>query len=416
MNLKRKMTVLLKKAIWLLVWVTLSCGWPVSAQLLHTSGDLTTNDVAPRSFKFKADAGKIVVQISVNTRPGTVDFAIRSPVGGFLGQQRAGVATINNWGLTVTNGGDCELVVTPHQTAGRWDVRINQVPPVGALYKQILSGALMITVAGVAVFACWLRTRVQWRWFWAGAGIWTVGVLLKSAVALPLNPIFCGDGQPLAGLKLCIGSVYCGLITGIFEIGVTLAAALVWRRLAASPARAVAVGLGAGAFEALLMGLAASVGSWVAIATGRTDLVLNSLSGIVAHTPLLWLAGPVERVIVILTHTAARVLVLRAVAGRRWLGFWAGFGWLSGLDLVGGAGLLTVMVASGSGWLLELMLLPFGVLSLPLIVWAVRHWPSTELKDLGPPAAELPSPQEPARGRRVAAEAGVEMNRRGTAD
>lgn len=33
---------------------------------------------------------------------------------------------------------------------------------------------------------------------------------------------------------------------GIFEIGVTLAAALVWRRLAANPTWAVAVGLGAG--------------------------------------------------------------------------------------------------------------------------------------------------------------------------
>lgn len=246
-------------------------------------------------------------------------------------------------------------------------------------------------VALGAVFACWWRTRVQWRWFWAGAGIWTVGVLLKSAVALPLNPIFCGKGESLAGLKLCIGLVYCGLMTGIFEIGVTLAAALIWRRLAADPSRAVAVGLGAGAFEALLVGLAASVGSLVAIATGQTDAMLNDIAGVVAHTPLLWLAGPVERVIAILAHTAARVLVLRAVAGRRWLGFWAGFGWLCGLDLVGGAGLLTGMVTSGSAWLLELMILPFGMLSVPLILWAVRRWPGTGLKDPGPPATESPA-------------------------
>ena len=34
-------------------------------------------------------------------------------------------------------------------------------------------------------------------------------------------------------------------------------AALIWRCLAANPARAVAVGLGAGAFEAVLLGLGA---------------------------------------------------------------------------------------------------------------------------------------------------------------
>ena len=156
-----------------------------------------------------------------------------------------------------------------------------------------------------------------------------------------------------------------------------MAAALVWRRLAANPARAVAVGLGAGAFEALLLGLTGSVGSLVVMATGQTDLALNSLAG-VAQTPLLWLTGPFERVIAILAHTAARVLVLRAVAGRRWLGFCAGFGWLSGMDLLAGVGWLTGMVTSASLWLVELMILPFGVLSLPLILSAVRRWPVAE--------------------------------------
>jgi uncharacterized membrane protein YhfC len=306
---------IMKKPVWLpAAFVLLFC-FSAAAQLLDTKGDLTTNEVAPRSFKFKSEAGTILVQ--------------------------------------------------------------SQVPSLGALYGQVVSGALMMLVALAAVLAWWFHSRVQWRWFWAGAGIWTVGVALKFAVALPLNPVLFGKSGHAVGLKLWIGSAYCGLMTGVFEIGITLAAALVWRRLVAEPARAVAIGLGAGAFEALLLGLAACAGSLVALASGQTELMLKSLAGISAHTPLLWLAGPVERVISILAHTASRVLVLRAVAGRRWLGFWAGFGWLSGVDLLAGVALLTGMTTSGSLWLIELMILPFGVLSVPLTRWAVRRWPTT---------------------------------------
>jgi uncharacterized membrane protein YhfC len=367
----------MKKPRWLpAAFVLLFC-LSAAAQLLDTKGDLTTNEVAPRSFKFKSEAGAILVQISVETKPGTVSFEVRSPEGTVLGKQSAGVATINDWSLKLTNRADYELVVTPHETGGHWQARIVQVPSLGTLYRQVVSSALIMLVALGAVLAWWFHSRVQWRWFWAGAGIWTVGVALKFAVALPLNPVFFDKSGHAVGLKLCIGSVYCGLMTGVFEIGVTLAAALVWRRLAAEPARAVAVGLGAGAFEALLLGLASGAGSLSALASGQTELMLKSLAGISAHTPVMWLAGPAERVIAILAHTASRVLVLRAVAGRRWLGFWAGFGWLSGVDLVAGVALLTGMTTSGSLWLIELMILPFGVLSIPLIRWAVRHWPTT---------------------------------------
>jgi len=368
----------LKKATWLLLWLTLSCGFSRPAQILNTNARVTTNDAAPRSFKFKADAGKIVLQVAVDTRPGTVEFQVRSPEGRSLGQQSAGVATMNAWSLTVTNGGECELVVTPDHTAGYWRVRIHQIPPLRALYEQMVSGVIMMVVATAGVFVWWIRNRVQWRWFWAGAGIWTVGVVLKFAVAIPLNSIIFGKSEPATGLMLCFGSVYLGLLTGIFEIGATLAAALLWRRLAAEPARAVAVGLGAGAFEAFLLGLGAALGALVPLAVGQSESVLKALAPIISHTPLWWLAGPVERMIAISGHTAGRVLVLRAVACGRWLGFWAGFAWLSAVDLLAGAALLTGMTVSGSLWRIELMILPFGILSLPLVWWAIRRWPGVK--------------------------------------
>ena len=87
----------MRKPNWLLAAVVLLFCFSAAAQLLDTKGDLTTNEVAPRSFKFKSEAGTILVQISVDTKPGTVSFEVRSPDGTPLGKQSAGVATINGW-------------------------------------------------------------------------------------------------------------------------------------------------------------------------------------------------------------------------------------------------------------------------------------------------------------------------------
>lgn len=366
----------MKEARWLLAALVVLCCCSAHAQLLEVKGECSTNDAAPRSFKFTAASGQIRVRLWVQTSPGDVLFEIRSPEGRVLDKRSAGVATILGWSLSVTNSGDYEFVVTPRRTAGYWQAQIDQVPVLDVLYRQAASGGLMMVVALVAVLIWWWHSRVQWRWFWAGAGIWTVGVALKFAVAIPLNPLFFDKTAHATGLKLVTGSLYCGLMTGIFEIGVTLAAALIWRRLAADPARAVAVGVGAGAFEAFLLGLGAAIGSLAVAASGQAEGGLTNLADISARTPLLWLVGSAERVIAILTHTASRVLVLRAVAGRRWSGFWAGFGWLSAMDLLAGVVLLTGMTTSGSLWFIELMLLPFGLLSIPITIWAIRRWRS----------------------------------------
>ncbi|HWH69047.1 MAG TPA: YhfC family glutamic-type intramembrane protease [Candidatus Sulfotelmatobacter sp.] len=346
-------------------------------QLLDAKGDLTADQSKPLEFPFHCPASKLVIKLRADTQRGTVTFAILAPDGHLLGSQTGGGLSMDAWRLSVTNTGTCKLQVTPHQAAGHWQVRIDQPAPLRLLYGQILAGALMALVALGSVIAWRLFSGAQWRWFWAGAGIWTVGVALKVAVALPLNPLLLGASGPnRTALALTLGSIYCGLMTGIFEIGVTLAAALLWRRLAAEPIRAVAVGVGAGAFEALLLGLAATASPLVTLATSQTDAYLAALSAVSAHTPLPWLASPVERIIAIACHTAARVLVLRAVAGRRWLGFWAGFALLSAVDLVAGLALLSGMAATASTWWIELMILPFGILSLPVTRWAIAHWPS----------------------------------------
>jgi uncharacterized membrane protein YhfC len=373
----------MNKGLWLFGIVAVVASVSASAQLLDTTGDVELGQTNAEERAFTFAGGNLLVNLSVETHPGTVTVDLRAPDGAQLGSQTAGVLTMDRWRLAAAQSGRYTLVVTPHQTAGHWRVRIEALPPKKILYEQLLSSGLMILVA-VASAGWWQRrAQVQWRWFWAGAGIWTVGVALKFAVAVLLNPFFVGTGgrSPRAGLVA--GCLYCGLMTGIFEIGATLAAALIWRPLAAEPKRAVAVGLGAGAFEALLLGLASAVGCLVALAAGQGDQVLESLAGLSATTPLFWLAGPIERVIAIATHTAARVLVLQSVARRGWFGFWAGFTWLSVMDLVAGAALLTGMTKSGSVWWIELMILPLGLLSIPLIQFALPRWPQP-VKEAGP--------------------------------
>jgi uncharacterized membrane protein YhfC len=366
----------MNKAIGLAAIAVVVVSVSVSAQLLDARGEVELGQTNAQSRPFKFGGGKLKIRVSADTHPGTVTFDVRAPNGALSGRQSAGVFTMGKWELEAAQTGTYTLEVTPHETAGHWQARIDGLPPIRILYQQILSGGLMMLVA-VGGIGWWRRrTGMQWRWFWAGAGIWTVGVALKFAVAIPLNPILIGSAGHPPRMGLFVGSVYSGLMTGVFEIGVTLAAALVWRQLAASPNRAVAVGLGAGGFEALLLGLASSAGPLVAMAVGQGDLVLQALGGASSLTPLFWLVGPAERVIAIAAHTAARVLVLQAVAKRGWLDFWAGFAWLSMLDLLAGAALLTGMNRSGNLWWIELMILPFGVLSIPIIRIALNRWPA----------------------------------------
>lgn len=207
--------------------------------------------------------------------------------------------------------------------------------------------------------------------------IWTAGVALKFAAALLLNkPLLSGlDALLPRSSYLFLGAVYIGLLTGVFEIGITLAAALKWRSLARDVNQAVAVGVGAGAFEAILVGAAALIGVLVAMSNlpgsqqARTAIALSA-----AHTPLAWLAGPVERIMAILMHTSSRTLVLLSVAQRRWTYFWYGFFLLTGVDAIAGFVHVSGMVSRISLWWVELAIAPFAVASVPIIRWCMGHW------------------------------------------
>lgn len=245
------------------------------------------------------------------------------------------------------------------------------------LYRVlVVSGTLMMTVGlGSALLWRWWA-EVTLRWFWAGAGIWTLGVLLKFAAAFALNRIVLRGLQTSFPQPVywALGALYLGLLTGVFEVGVTLLVARTWPRMAQTEERAVAVGLGAGGLEALMLGLSALASAMVIQSGVAGAAQAGAGLAAVAHTPLPWLVGPTERVMALLCHTASRSLVLMGVAVGRWSFFWYGFLLLTGLDAVAAAFHLSGALTRMNMWWVELGVLPFAAVSLLAVRWCLRNW------------------------------------------
>jgi hypothetical protein len=242
---------------------------------------------------------------------------------------------------------------------------------------SLASGLGMILVAIIAVWSWRRLTGVPARWFWVGAGLWSVAVLVKVVIALPTNPAVLGylrSHLPHAAF-VAVGGLYIGMESSACEIGLTLLAALRWNQLGRDAGRAIAVGVGAGAFEALLLGLASTIGvvAWLAGLPG-TEAVGEQLRKAAATTPLFWLAGPVERITAIICHAATRGLVLLGARHGRGGMIAAGFLIFTLLDGVAGAAHLSGMLGTLSAWWIELAVAVFALISLPLLGWMSRRY------------------------------------------
>jgi uncharacterized membrane protein YhfC len=245
------------------------------------------------------------------------------------------------------------------------------------LYLALLSGIGMIIVGCASIAFCSYRLRPRFRWYWAGAGIWLIAVVLKFLCAFTANPrVFPFLKESVSHpVFVVLGSLYVGIQSSVFEMGVTLAAVLVWRRIAFDAARGLAIGVGAGAFEALLLGLASTISASVAIANvAGTEAVGEQVQLAAATTPLFFLVGPIERIIAILCHVSTRALILLGVVKNRPLLVVYGFAIFTLLDGIAGGAHLTGAIRTVSLWWIELAVLPFAIISVPIIRWCYRNW------------------------------------------
>jgi uncharacterized membrane protein YhfC len=243
------------------------------------------------------------------------------------------------------------------------------------------TGMMLVAVLAVVIWRCIGHTPV--RWYWVGAGLWAIAVALKILDATLTSAFVLSSLKSLPyPIYILLAGLYCGIQSAVFEMGITLVAVLIWRRLGQDAERSIAIGVGAGAFEAFLLGVAALAGAvFATVSTGpAAQKIIGEMGKTVAVTPLLWLAGPVERVLAILCHASSRALILLGVTKRRYLLVFWGFLLFALLDGVAGA----FIVGGGRGgkisvWWIELACLPFAIVSVPILTWCCRRYSGKEI-------------------------------------
>jgi hypothetical protein len=105
----------------------------------------------------------------------------------------------------------------------------------------------------------------------------------------------------------------------------------------------------------------------------------QSIDTVAARNPVFWLIASVERVIAILCHVSSRTLVLLGTTHHRpWMVF-LGFAIFTILDGIVVAAHLTGALGSFSMWWIELALLPWALVSIPIIRWCYLRWDQSGL-------------------------------------
>src|SRR5262249_50729028 len=112
------------------------------------------------------------------------------------------------------------------------------------LTGAVISAVGMLVVAAAAVLIVRRVDRPPDRWLWVGAALWFVAVVPKLILyALTTGPTLAAlyAHLPYWGY-VALGGLCIGVVSGIFEIGVTIAAGLIWRQLGRDLPRAVGIG------------------------------------------------------------------------------------------------------------------------------------------------------------------------------
>lgn len=230
-------------------------------------------------------------------------------------------------------------------------------------WLNLLSGAGMIAVGAIAIFL-W-RKRAGAEFFLFGAIFWVAAIAIKVIMDFTVTAPFRGLlPQTLAGV-LILG-LYYGLRTGIFESGIPYVATRV-ARMAPTFDQAVAIGIGFGAAEAILLGFS-SLANVLAFMTipGMPESYPQATQDLLQmQFSLAFIPVPVwERLFTLINHVFATVLALYAIkAGWKWLGLSA----LIGVVIDGSIFWLAWFVPSSSvayTVILELFVAAVGLVSI----------------------------------------------------
>ncbi len=187
-------------------------------------------------------------------------------------------------------------------------------------WLNLLSGAGMIAVGAIAIYA-W-RKRAGIEYFLFGAVFWAAAIAVKVALDLTVTPQLNGLlPYPLVSSVILMG-LYFGLRTGVFESGIPYVTARL-AKLAPGFDQAVAIGIGAGAAEAFILGAASMMNvTALILVPGLIDSYPSATqAALELQFSLPFIPLPIwERLFTLFCHVFAMVLAMYALrAGWKWL-------------------------------------------------------------------------------------------------
>jgi uncharacterized membrane protein YhfC len=251
----------------------------------------------------------------------------------------------------------------------------------------LLQGIGMATAGLLAVLVWRSRRKVPATYFLWGGLSWFAANLAKSvaSASMPqtISRVRAAAPEALAEPLLWL---YVGLLTGVFESGVSLCVVYLIKRIRTSSWReAVGYGLGFGAAEAMLLGIYSTV--IVTLVIMIPDQLPPELLELAdpGNASLLAIPVPiVERGVVLLLHAFSSILIVYAVQRQEWRWFWASFLYKTAMDTLAGYIQISYGVQNltlGGAWLVELLLLPFGVVALWGLIALRDRWRTVVLEE-----------------------------------
>ncbi|MCD6472702.1 YhfC family intramembrane metalloprotease [Candidatus Aerophobetes bacterium] len=227
----------------------------------------------------------------------------------------------------------------------------------------IASGLGMIIVGFLFIIYWRTKTKVNYLPFLSGALVWIVSVALKFAWAIPINKRLLNLLLSVLGNSFgnLIFWIYVGLLTGIFECGITYLFIKYSKMRKYNYNQAVSFGIGFGSVEAILLGVVSLYSVLVAIL--RPDLLPGNVLQAMRPQNLLVIPAPiVERLFTIVMHTFSSVLIFCSIKNKVFSLFWLSFVYKTVIDAIAAWGNLSFNINILSHlWIIELIVIIYGV-------------------------------------------------------
>lgn len=243
----------------------------------------------------------------------------------------------------------------------------------------ILLGGIGMIVVALGFLAYAIVRRLGWKYLLFGALMWFGTVAVKFALAIPLNPMVYRalTGGANEGIGVLVFDLYVGALTGLTEVLIVFLVLRYSRWGKVEWNRALAFGIGFGAFEALLLGVSSFATMLVALLAPQSlpPELLSQLK--IADNVLFSVAPIVERFFTIWVHILSNGLLFYAVVVKQVRWFWLAFVYKSLIDAWAAWGQLAGMTATVEQvWVLEAVVIVWGIIGWVGTRWVQARYPT----------------------------------------